>query len=232
MVPRRKGLDGLSPPRTEQGQPAGASTPKPIATSGGTKVRALLAISRAIDYVNIRLGKAVAWLIVVAITVSTVNAIIRKLLNQSSNAWLELQWYLFAAVFMFCAAWTLISNEHIRIDIVNNQFSKRVRNWIDLIGHVFALLPFCIVMIWTSIPFFLTSYNLGERSFAAGGLPQWIAKLIVPVAFVILLIQSFSEIIKRVAIMRGAIPDPYDAPQVHAAEAEAERLLQAANTKS
>ncbi|MBX3514270.1 MAG: TRAP transporter small permease subunit [Xanthobacteraceae bacterium] len=195
-------------------------------------MRALLAISRAIDYVNIRLGKAVAWLIVVAITVSTVNAIIRKLLNQSSNAWLELQWYLFAAVFMFCAAWTLISNEHIRIDIVNNQFSKRVRNWIDLIGHVFALLPFCIVMIWTSIPFFLTSYNLGERSFAAGGLPQWIAKLIVPVAFVILLIQSFSEIIKRVAIMRGAIPDPYDAPQVHAAEAEAERLLQAANTKS
>lgn len=195
-------------------------------------MRALLAISRAIDYVNIRLGKAVAWLIVVAITVSTVNAIIRKLLNQSSNAWLELQWYLFAAVFMFCAAWTLISNEHIRIDIVNNQFSKRVRNWIDLIGHLFALLPFCIVMIWTSIPFFLTSYNLGERSFAAGGLPQWIAKLIVPVAFVILLIQSFSEIIKRVAIMRGAIPDPYDAPQVHAAEAEAERLLQAANTKS
>lgn len=173
-----------------------------------------------------------AWLIVLAITVSTVNAIVRKLLNQSSNAWLELQWYLFAAVFMFCAAWTLISNEHIRIDIINNQFSKRVRNWIDLIGHVFALLPFCIVMIWTSIPFFLTSYRLGERSFAAGGLPQWVAKLIIPVAFVILLIQSFSEIIKRVAIMRGAIPDPYDAPPVHAAEAEAERLLQAANTKS
>ncbi|MBX3518994.1 MAG: TRAP transporter small permease subunit [Xanthobacteraceae bacterium] len=195
-------------------------------------MRTFLAISRAIDFVNIRLGKAVAWLIVLAITVSTVNAIVRKLLNQSSNAWLELQWYLFAAVFMFCAAWTLISNEHIRIDIINNQFSKRVRNWIDLIGHVFALLPFCIVMIWTSIPFFLTSYRLGERSFAAGGLPQWVAKLIIPVAFVILLIQSFSEIIKRVAIMRGAIPDPYDAPPVHAAEAEAERLLQAANTKS
>lgn len=195
-------------------------------------MRTFLAISRAIDFVNIRLGKAVAWLIVLAITVSTVNAIVRKLLNQSSNAWLELQWYLFAAVFMFCAAWTLISNEHIRIDIINNQFSKRVRNWIDLIGHVFALLPFCIVMIWTSIPFFLTSYRLGERSFAAGGLPQWIAKLIVPIAFVILLVQSFSEIIKRIAIMRGAIPDPYDTPQVHAAEAEAERLLQAANTKS
>ncbi len=191
-----------------------------------------LAISRGIDYVNTRLGKVMAWLIVVAVTVSTTNAIIRKLLNQSSNAWLELQWYLFGAVFLFCAAWTLIVNEHIRIDIVNNLFSKRRRNWIDLIGHVFALVPFCIVMIWTSIPFFLTSYRLGERSFSAGGLPQWPAKLLVPVAFTILLIQAVSEIIKRIAIMQGAMPDPYDAPHVHAAEAEAARLLQAAKTNS
>lgn len=195
-------------------------------------MRTLLAVSRTIDYVNTRLGKAIAWLIVIAIAVSTVNAIIRKLLNQSSNAWLELQWYLFAAVFLFCAAWTLIANEHIRIDIVNNLFSRRARNWIDLIGHTFALLPFCIVMIWTSVPFFLVSYRLGERSFSAGGLPQWPAKLIIPVAFTILLVQSISEIIKRVAIMRGAMPDPYDRPQVHAAEAEAERLLQAVKPNS
>jgi TRAP-type mannitol/chloroaromatic compound transport system permease small subunit len=194
-------------------------------------LRSLLAISRAIDAVNTKLGKAVAWLLVLAITVSTVNAIVRKLLNQSSNAWLELQWYLFGAVFLFCAAWTLIANEYIRIDIVNNTFSRRVRNWIDMIGHVFALVPFCIVMIWTSIPFFLVSYRLGERSFSAGGLPQWPAKLLIPVAFTILLIQAFSEIIKRAAIMRGLIPDPYDGPQVHAAEAEAERLLQAVNQK-
>jgi len=194
-------------------------------------VRALLAISRAIDAVNTYLGRAVSWLIVLAITVSTVNAIIRKLLNQSSNAWLELQWYLFAAVFLLCASWTLISNEHIRIDIINNTFSKRVRNWIDMIGHVFALVPFCIVMIWTSIPFFLASYRLGERSFSAGGLPQWPAKMLIPVAFTILLVQAFSEIIKRAAIMKGVIPDPYDGPQLSAAEAEAERLLQAANEK-
>lgn len=199
---------------------------------GGCSVGTLLAISRAIDYVNTRLGKAIAWLIVIAITVSTVNAIIRKLLNQSSNAWLELQWYLFAAVFLLCASWTLIANEHIRIDIINNLFSRRVRNWIDLIGHTFALLPFCIVMIWTSVPFFLVSYRLGERSFSAGGLPQWPAKLLIPVAFTILLVQAISEIIKRVAIMRGAMPDPYDGPQVHAAEAEAERLLQAVKTNS
>lgn len=195
-------------------------------------MRTLLAISRAIDLVNTKLGKAVSWLLVLAIAVSTINAIVRKLLNQSSNAWLELQWYLFATVFLFCAAWTLISNEHIRIDIINNSFSKRVRLRIDMIGHVFALVPFCIVMIWTSIPFFLTSYRLGERSFSAGGLPQWPAKLLIPIAFTILLIQAVSEIIKRAAIMRGAIPDPYDAPQVHAAEAEAERLLQAVNSNT
>lgn len=190
-------------------------------------VRSLLAISRAIDYFNLRLGKAIAWLIVVAVVVSTGNAIIRKLLNQSSNAWLELQWYLFGAVFLFCAAWTLIANEHIRIDIVNNFFSKRARNWVDLIGHTFALLPFCIVMIWTSVPFFLTSYRLDERSFSAGGLLQWPAKLLVPVAFTVLLIQAISEIIKRAAIIRGAIPDPYDAPPVHHAELEAQEHLEA-----
>jgi TRAP-type mannitol/chloroaromatic compound transport system permease small subunit len=200
--------------------------------SGGTNLRTLLAISRAIDAVNTKLGKAVAWLLVLAIAVSTINAIIRKLFNQSSNAWLELQWYLFGAVFLFCAAWTLIANEHIRIDIINNSFSRRVRLWIDMVGHVFALIPFCLVMIWTSIPFFLTSYRLGERSFSAGGLPQWPAKLLIPVAFTILLVQAFSEIIKRAAIMQGAIPDPYDGPQVHAAEAEAERLLQAIEKKS
>lgn len=195
-------------------------------------MRSLLAISRAIDAVNTKLGKAVAWLLVVAVVVSATNAIVRKLLHTSSNAWLELQWYLFSAAFLFCAAWTLIANEHIRIDIVNNAFSKRLRNWIDMIGHVFALMPFCIVMIWTSVPFFLTSYRLGERSFSAGGLPQWPAKLLIPVAFTILFVQAVSEIIKRAAIMRGHIPDPYDAPQSHPAEAETERLLQTAKTKS
>lgn len=188
---------------------------------------ALLRLSRAIDAFNVWLGRAVAWLIVLAVVVSTSNAIIRKLLNISSNAWLELQWYLFAAVFLLCASWTLIANEHIRIDIVNNLFSRRTRNWIDLIGHTFALLPFTIVLVWTSIPFFLVSYGLNERSFSAGGLLQWPAKLLIPIAFTFLLIQSISEIIKRVAIMRNMIPDPYDAPPVHPAEAEAEKILQA-----
>lgn len=187
----------------------------------------LLGLSRVIDAINGFIGRWVAWLILVAVAVATVNAVIRKLFDTGSNAWLELQWYLFGTVFLFCAAWTLIANEHIRIDIVNNFFSKRARNWIDLIGHTFALLPFCIVMIWTSVPFFLTSYRLGERSFSAGGLPQWPAKLLVPLAFTVLLVQAISEIIKRAAIIRGAIPDPYDAPPVHHAELEAQEHLEA-----
>lgn len=194
-------------------------------------MNALLRLSRLVDAVNDRIGRATMWLVLAAVLVSSVNAIARKAFSASSNAYLELQWYLFAAVFLLCASWTLISNEHIRIDIINNTFSKRVRNWIDMIGHVFALVPFCIVMIWTSIPFFLASYRLGERSFSAGGLPQWPAKMLIPVAFTILLVQAFSEIIKRAAIMKGVIPDPYDGPQLSAAEAEAERLLQAANEK-
>ena len=191
-----------------------------------------LALSRAIDTLNRKIGQWVAWLILLAVIVSTVNAIIRKLFNVSSNSWLELQWVLFGAVFLLCAAWTLQVKEHIRIDIVNNLFSRRARNWIDLIGHTFALLPFCIIMVWTSVPFFLTSYRLNETSFAAGGLPQWIAKGLVPLAFTVLLIQAISEIIKRIGVIRGAIPDPYDGPQVHAAEAEAKRLLEAIEKKS
>jgi TRAP-type mannitol/chloroaromatic compound transport system permease small subunit len=195
-------------------------------------VQILLALSRAIDAVNSRLGRWMSWLVLVVVLISATNATVRKVFDTSSNAWLELQWILFGVIFLLCSPWTLLSNEHIRIDIINNSFSRRVRLWVDMIGHVFALIPFCIVMIWTSIPFFLTSYRLGEMSFSAGGLPQWPAKLLIPVAFTVLLIQAVSEIIKRAAIMRGFIPDPYDGPQVHAAEAEAERLLAAIEKKS
>lgn len=205
--------------------------PTPATSSEGTKLAALLTLSRWIDRLSEFIGRWLSWLVLAAVLISAGNATVRKVLDTSSNAFLEIQWYLFAAVFLLCASWTLISNEHIRIDIINNTFSKRVRNWIDMIGHVFALVPFCIVMIWTSIPFFLASYRLGERSFSAGGLPQWPAKMLIPVAFTILLVQAFSEIIKRAAIMKGVIPDPYDGPQLSAAEAEAERLLQAANEK-
>lgn len=187
----------------------------------------LLALARGIDAVNARIGKAAAWLILVAILVSAINAIVRKLFDISSNSWLELQWVLFAAVFLLCASWTLLDNEHIRIDIVNSHLSKRMRDGIDVFGHLFFLLPFSLLLLWTSIPFFLNSYAINEQSLNAGGLPQWPAKLLVPVGFFFLTLQGISELIKRVAIMMGRMDDPHEGPGgTHAAlAAEAERLL-------
>jgi len=158
--------------------------------------------------------------------VSTVNAIVRKIFDVSSNSWLELQWYLFAAVFLLCSAWTLIANEHIRIDIVNNMMPKAVRSWIDLLGHVFFLLPFTVVMIITGWPFFMASFRINEQSPNAGGLVVWPAKLLVPVCFTLLFVQAISEIIKRIAIMRGLIEDPH-AERPHIAEVEAQEILKA-----
>ena len=132
----------------------------------------------------------------------------RKVFDLSSNAWLELQWILFSAVFLLCAPWTLLSNEHVRIDIVNSMLPTRVRNGIDLIGHFFFLLPLTIVMIVTSIPFFLRSIRLNEQSFSSGGLPQWPAKSLIMVGFTLLAAQCISEIIKRIAVMGGVIADP------------------------
>ena len=186
----------------------------------------LLTLSRAIDAVNVRIGKWVAWFVVAAILISTANATIRKIFDTSSNAWLELQWVLFSAVFLLCASWTLYANEHIRIDIVNSMFSKRARDWVDVIGHTFFLLPFTIVMIITAWPFFFASVRLDEQSVNAGGLAQWPAKFLVPLGFTLLFFQGISELIKRIAVMRGLIPDPYTHRQ-HPAEAEVEELLQA-----
>ena len=139
----------------------------------------LLALSRLIDAVNVRIGRFVSWAIFLAVIVSAINAIVRKVFDTSSNSWLELQWILFSAVFLLCAPWTLIANEHIRIDILNNQLPKQVRNSIDVIGHTFFLLPLTIVMVATAVPFFLRSFAINEQSGNAGGLPQWPAKALV-----------------------------------------------------
>ncbi|MDK9696844.1 MAG: TRAP transporter small permease subunit [Siculibacillus sp.] len=189
-------------------------------------MNALIAISRSVDAVTVRLGRIVAWLLVAAILISTVNAVIRKVFDMSSNAWLEAQWMLFGAVFLLCASWTLQANEHIRIDIVNTTLSKKTRNVIELVGHVFFLMPMAAVMVWTALPFALASYNANEQSFSAGGLPQWPAKFLVLAGFVVLFVQALSELVKRIAVMRGLIEDAHAAGGHHAAaEAEAERLL-------
>jgi len=190
-------------------------------------VQVLLAISRIIDAVNTRVGQWLSWLILLAVLVSATNATVRKLFDTSSNAWLELQWVLFGIVFLLCSPWTLKSNEHIRIDIINNLLSERVRNWIDVIGHAFFLLPLTVVMIVTSVPFFMRSYEVNEQSMNAGGLPVWPAKGVILVGFILLFFQAVSELIKRIAVMRGLIPDPYLSGGGHmaAAQAETERLL-------
>ena len=177
---------------------------------------ALLALSRAIDRTNELIGRSVAWLIFLAVVVSAGNAIIRKAFNVSSNSWLELQWYLFGGAFMLAAAYTLQQNEHIRIDIVYGAFSRRVQHWIDLFGHLFFLMPFVILMISYFIPYVRLSFMSGEVSSSAGGLILWPAKLILLVGFVLLGIQGISEIIKKIAIISGDIPDPH--PPVSAEE--------------
>lgn len=193
----------------------------------------LLKISTAIDAINNRIGQFIKWLILAAVLVSAGNAIVRKVFNQSSNAWLELQWYLFGAVFMLGAAYTFLKNEHIRIDIVTGNFRKRTRDWIDVFGHIFFLIPFAWIMIYHGWPFFMRSYEITESSMNAGGLVVWPAKLLVPAGFVLLLAQAISELIKRIAIIRGVIEDPHAHVGHHgAAEAEAARLLQIAQAES
>lgn len=189
-------------------------------------MKGLLGVSRVIDTINRQIGKKIAWLILVAVVIAAVNAIVRKTFNMSSNAWLELQWMLFGAVFLLCASWTLQVKEHIRIDIVNSLLPRRVQRWIDLIGHSLFLMPFCLLMVYHSWPFFTRSYAINEQSLSAGGLAQWPAKGLVVIGFVMLTFQGVSEIIKQIAIMRGDLDDD-DAHHGHAAaaEMEAQRLL-------
>jgi TRAP-type mannitol/chloroaromatic compound transport system permease small subunit len=189
-------------------------------------LQSLLTMSRGIDAFTRWVGKRLAWLILVAVVVSALNAIVRKSFDTSSNSWLELQWVLFSIVFLLCSSWTLLDNEHIRIDIVNNMLPKQVRNSIDVIGHAFFLIPLTFVMIITGGPFFMRSVEINEQSGNAGGLPQWPAKSLIIIGFTMLLAQGISELIKRIAVMRGLIPDPH-ASQVNALEAEIEHLVEA-----
>ncbi len=171
----------------------------------------LLRISGAIDKFTTFLGRSVTWLILVAVLVSATNAAMRKAFDLSSNAWLELQWYLYGAAFMLAAAYTLQRNEHVRIDILTHRLSKRTRDWIDLFGHVCLLSPFVFLMAYLSWPFFLRSFRSGEMSTNAGGLILWPAKGLIFLGFAVLCVQAISEIIKRILVLRGVIRD--DTPE-------------------
>ena len=180
----------------------------------------LIALSRAIDALSTRVGKAVIWLVLAAVVISAGNATVRKAFDYSSNAWLEVQWYLFSGVFLLAAAYTLLRNEHIRIDVVAGRFSKRTQTWIDIIGTLFFLLPMVALVLYESWPWFVRAWESKEISGSAGGLILWPAKILVPVGFVLLGLQGISELIKRIAFLRGLGPDPTEKPGERSTEEE------------
>ena len=183
-------------------------------------MQGLLKFSRGVDWLNAQVGKWVIWLILASTVISGLNAIVRKAFNTSSNAYLEVQWYLFAAAFLLAAGYTLLNGEHVKIDVIAGKLSKRKQIWIDVIGFAFFLMPMCLAVLWFGIPFFLQGYRSGEMSSNAGGLIRWPVYLMIPIGFSLLLLQGLSEFIKRVAFLRGLIPDPTVKAHERSAEAE------------
>lgn len=171
-------------------------------------MQALLKLSRGIDRMNEFVGRWIIWLILGSTVISAVNAIIRKAFNTSSNAYLEVQWYLFAASFLLAAGFTLLHGDHVKIDVIYSKFSRKGQNWIDILGFTFFLLPVCIVLLWLGTLFFLQGFYSGEMSSNAGGLVRWPVYLMIPIGFTLLLLQGLSELVKRIAFHRGLIDDP------------------------
>jgi TRAP-type mannitol/chloroaromatic compound transport system permease small subunit len=195
-------------------------------------VKHLIRLAALIDALNERVGRAVYWLVLVAVLISAGNAIVRKIFNYSSNSLLELQWYLFSAVFLLCAGYTLLRNEHVRIDVVTARLSPRAQAWIDVFGTVFFLLPMALAFIYMSWPIVVRTYVQGEVSTNAGGLMIWPARLLVPVGFTLLALQGISELVKRIAFLMGRMPDPIQRHDPHAAELElAEEIRKFAEAK-
>jgi TRAP-type mannitol/chloroaromatic compound transport system permease small subunit len=191
-------------------------------------VSSVLALSRLIDRLTDRVGQTIYWLILVTVLISAGNAVVRKAFNYSSNSLLEIQWYLFSMIFLFCAGYTLKSNEHVRIDIITGRLSARARALIDIFGTLFFLFPMAILITWLSWPVFVDAYTRHEVSTNAGGLIVWPARLMVPIGFFLLIVQGISELIKRIAFLMGLIPDPSEKIVTKTAEEElAEEILRA-----
>ena len=189
---------------------------------------ALMRVSRMIDALNEGIGKLVMWLILAAVVISAGNAIMRKAFDIGSNAYLEIQWYLFSAVFMLGSGYVFLRNAHVRIDFISGKLSKRTNAIIDAVGLIVFVIPLCLILINLSWPVFQRSWVSGEMSQNAGGLIRWPVQLLIPLGFAILLMQSVSELIKRVAFVRGLIPEPFsDDPGAKAAEADAAAALEA-----
>lgn len=196
-------------------------------------MQTLLRLSRAVDALNELVGRWVYWLVLIMVLESAGNAIVRKIFDRSSNAMLEMQWYLFSAVFLLCAGWTLLRNDHVRIDIIQGRLKPRAQAWIDVLGAIFFLMPMVAIFFWLSIPWFWRSYTEQEISGSAGGLILWPARVLVPIGFALLGLQGLSELVKRIAFLAGKGPDPIARHGEHSAEAElAEEIRRLAEEKS
>jgi len=190
-------------------------------------MRILLKFSNAVDWLNAQVGKYVIWLIFAATAISAVNAIVRKVFDASSNAFLEAQWYLFAWSFLAAAGYTLLHREHVRIDVLNSRLSKRAQVWIDIIGFAFFLTPLCVVVLYLGTPLAIQMYQTGEMSGNSGGLIRWPVWAALPVGFTLLMLQGWSELIKRIAFLRGEGPDPMGRLADKSAEEELAEALRA-----
>ncbi|WP_183964193.1 TRAP transporter small permease subunit [Quisquiliibacterium transsilvanicum] len=192
-------------------------------------MHALMKFSRAIDWLNAQVGRFVIWLIFAATAISAINAIVRKVFDTSSNAYLEAQWYLYAWSFLAAAGFTLLHREHVRIDVLNSRLPKRVQVWIDIVGFALFLTPLCLVVLWLSFPVVVQMYETGEMSGNPGGLIRWPVWLALPVGFLLLMLQGWSELIKRIAFLRGEGPDPMGRLTDKSAEAELMEALRRQN---
>ena len=190
-------------------------------------MQALLALSRAIDRLNAFVGKYSIWLIFAATFISAANAIVRKAFDTSSNAFLEVQWYLFAWSFLIAAGYTLLHREHVRIDVINSRLSKKAQVWIDIVGFAFFLTPLCLTILWLSMPVVIQMYQSGEVSGNPGGLIRWPVWTAIPVGITLLLLQGISELIKRIAFLTGDGPDPMGKLSDKSAEEELAEALRA-----
>ena len=193
----------------------------------------LLSLSRLIDRLNERVGHTFYWLVLVTVLISAANAVVRKVFNYSSNGLLEIQWYFFSAIFLFLAGYTLLRNDHVRIDVISSRLSKRAQTWIEILGTIFFLFPMAALLMWLSWPVFVDAYQRNEVSTNAGGLIIWPARLIVPIGFFLLIAQGASELIKRIAFLQGMIPDPSEKHVAKTAEEElAEEILRERGERS
>ena len=190
-------------------------------------MNALLKFSRLIDALTERIAKAVFWLVLVVVLVSAANAIMRYTIHYSSNAFLEIQWYLFGVIFLFSSGYTLLRNEHVRIDLISSKFSKRGQVWIDIFGILFFLMPMAVVIMLLSWPVFMHAFESQEMSNSAGGLIVWPARLMIPVGFFLLILQAISELIKRVGFLMGLCANPMERLNVPSAEEELAAAIKA-----